>query len=45
MLSDNESLSIKGYVLVKDDHPDDVRGGGVCKCIKESLPVRCLLDL
>ena len=32
-------LNIDGYNLVRADHPDDVKRGGVCICYKESLPV------
>ena len=41
-LSDYESLSIKGYELVTEDHPDDAKRGGVCAYFKQSLPVRGL---
>ena len=44
ILSANDNLVIKGYKLVKDDYPDDIKGGGVCAYIRESLPARCLFN-
>ena len=40
--SDNDDLTIKGYNLYRVDHPDNVKRGGVCAYIRESLLVRCL---
>ena len=40
--SDNDNLNIKGYNLYRADHPNNVKRGGVCAYIRESLPVRCL---
>ena len=44
ILSDNDNLIIKGYKLVRDDHPDDVNRDGICAYIRESLPVSCLFN-
>ena len=38
--SDHVSLELEGYKLVRADHPNNVKGGGVCIYYKESLPVR-----
>ena len=40
--SDNDDLNIIGYNLYTADHPKNVKRGGVCVYIRESLPVRCL---
>ena len=32
-------LEIDGYSLVRADHPDNIKRGGVCTYYKESLPV------
>ena len=40
--SDNDKLNIKGYNLYRADNPNNVKRGGVCAYIRESLPVRCL---
>ena len=37
-LNDN-SLQIEGYSLVRADHPNDVKRGGVCIYYGEPLPV------
>ena len=39
---DKDDLNIKGYNLYSTDHPNNVKRGGVCVSIRESLPVRCL---
>ena len=44
MLSNNNNLIVKGYKLVRDDHPDDVKRGGLCAFIKDFLPVRFLFN-
>ena len=44
ILSDNYNSVIKGYKLARDDHPDDIKRGGVCAYIRELLPVRCLFN-
>ena len=33
-------LEIDGYNLIRSDHPNDIKRGGVCIYCKESLPVR-----
>ena len=33
-------IQIEGYNLVRVDHPDNIKRGGVCIYYKESLPVR-----
>ena len=33
-------IEIEGYSLVRADHPDNIKRGGVCIYYKESLPVR-----
>ena len=35
-------LEIDGYNLIRADHPDNIKRGGVCIYYKESLPVRFL---
>ena len=38
----DNSLQIEGYNLVRADHPNDVKRGGVCIYYRESLPVRVI---
>ena len=38
--SDNEDINTKGYKLVRADHPNNIKRGGVCAYVRESLPVR-----
>ena len=38
--SDNEDINIKGLKLVRADHPNIIKRGGVCANVRESLPVR-----
>ena len=42
--SHNEDINVKGYKLVRADHPNNVKRGGVCACCRESLPVRVVPD-
>ena len=35
-------LEIDGYILVRADHPNNIKRGGVCIYYKESLPVRVI---
>ena len=35
-------IEIEGYKLIRADHPDNIKRGGVCIYYKESLPVRCI---
>ena len=37
--SDNEDINIKGYKLVRADHPNNIKRGGVCAYVRESFPV------
>ena len=39
---DNSALDLNGYKLVRSDHPQDIRRGGVCIYYKESLPINFL---
>ena len=38
----NDVIDIEGYNLVRADHPDNIKRGGVCIYYKESLPVRVI---
>ena len=40
--SDYVSLDLVGYKLVRADHPNNVKRGGVCFYYKQSLPVRAI---
>ena len=40
--SDHVSLELEGYKLVRADHPNNVKRGGVCIYYKESLPVKVI---
>ena len=35
---DDQRLSIKGYVMIRSDHPSNTKTGGVCIYYKEHLP-------
>ena len=35
-------LEIDGYILVRADHPNNIKRGGVCIYYKESLPFRVI---
>ena len=35
-------INIEGYKLIRADHPNNVKRGGVCIYYKESLPVRVI---
>ena len=41
---DDDNLVSKVYELVRDDHPANIKRGGVCAYIRQSLPVRCLVN-
>ena len=43
--TDKDDLNIKGYKLRRADHPNIFNRGGLCICVKESLPVRCLSNM
>ena len=36
----DEALALKGYKLIRADHPDNTRRGGICIYYKESLPIK-----
>ena len=36
----DDKIKIEGYELVRDDHPDHTKRGGVCIYYRESLPVQ-----
>lgn len=39
---DCDNINFDGYNLVRSDHPNDIKRGGVCCYYKESLPVKNL---
>ena len=39
-LTENNNLKINGYKMVRADHPNSVKRGGVCPYVRDSLPVR-----
>ena len=39
---DDRNLSIQGYSLIRADHPDDVKRGGVCLYFKENLTLKVI---
>ena len=41
-LTSDRLLEIDGYILVRADHPNNIKRGGVCIYYKESLPVRVI---
>ena len=38
-LSDDSRLSLNGYSLLREDHPSDIKRGGVCVYYKDYLPL------
>ena len=40
ILLDDRNLSIQGYCIIRADHPDDVKRGGVCLYLKENLTLK-----
>ena len=40
--SPDNLIEIEGYKLIRADHPDNIKRGGVCIYYKESLPVRVI---
>ena len=40
--SDDISLSLDGYNLIHDDHPKNIKQGGVCIYYRETLPVKTI---
>ena len=43
--NDNVNVQINGYSLLRADHPNDIKRGGVCIYFKESLPLIRRKDL
>ena len=39
-LPDDENLKLNGYDLIRSDHPNNVKRGGVCVFIKNTLPIK-----
>ena len=37
--NDDVNIQINGYSLLRADHPNNIKGGGVCIYFKESLPL------
>ena len=37
--NNDENININGYSLLRVDHPDNIKQGGVCMYFKESLPL------
>ena len=42
ILTENNNLKINGYKMVRADHPNNVKRGGVCAYVRETLPFRNL---
>ena len=40
IVTENNNSKINGYNMVRADHPNKVKRGGVCAYVRESLPVR-----
>ena len=40
ILLDDRNLSIQGYFIIRADHPDDVKRGGVWLYLKENLTLK-----
>ena len=40
--SDNSSLSLEGYNLIRADHPKNIKQDGVCIYYQETLPVKTI---
>ena len=38
--TESNNLKINGYKMVRVDHPNNVKRGGACAYVRESLPVR-----
>ena len=45
ILGDSEDVQLKGYKLIKPNHPFDLRRGGVCIHYRESLAVEVINTL
>ena len=42
---DDENININGYLLLRVDHPNNIKRGGICMYFKESLPLINRSDL
>ena len=42
---DEERLALDGYSFYKDNHPQNVKRGGVGLCVKDSLPSKHRIEL
>ena len=42
MSSDDSALEFNGYKLVRSDHPNDIKRGGIAIYYKETLPIKFL---
>ena len=40
ILTENNNLKINGYKMMRADHPNNVKRGGVCAYVRETLPFR-----
>ena len=40
--SDDMNLSIKGYNIIRADHPGNIKRGGICVYYRETLPIKVL---
>ena len=40
--TEDDALALNGYTLIRADHPDDIRRGGVCIYYKEALPIKII---
>ena len=38
--SDDESLVLNGYKLIRADNPGDIKRGGACIYFRETLPIK-----
>ena len=39
-ITENNNVKINEYTMVSADHPNNIKRGGVCASVRESLPVR-----
>ena len=42
---DDQILNLQGYNLIRADHPDNTKRGGVCIYYKEHLPLKVRNDI
>ena len=43
--SDDQRLSLEGYIMIRSDHPSNTKRGGVCIFYKENLPFVRRIDI